>query len=125
MSATEERAAIIRFLDTAEYNGERKDWVVTTRDNVKDLNSAFDFDSAADDVCLNFRDRIERGEHVASVREPVAAKIGAGIVAATPFARSCNRHEDCVAAKAAAVAAGKNPYVICCHDEDCEDCFGS
>lgn len=37
---------------------------------------------------------------------------------------SCNRHNDCRAAKAKAEAAGRNPYNICCYDEDCEDCFG-
>jgi hypothetical protein len=38
---------------------------------------------------------------------------------------SCNRHSNCAAAKQKAVQDGKNPYIICCHDECCEDCFGS
>jgi hypothetical protein len=36
-----------------------------------------------------------------------------------------SRHDDCAAAKAKATDEGRNPYVICCHDENCEDCFGS
>lgn len=37
---------------------------------------------------------------------------------------SCNKHDDCGAAKEKAKAEGRNPYIICCHDENCEDCFG-
>jgi len=45
--------------------------------------------------------------------------------------RSCNRHSDCDAAEAAVLARnpGKTAADISltfhCHDEDCEDCFGS
>jgi len=42
-----------------------------------------------------------------------------------PPRNTCNKHHDCAAAKAKAVEAGRNPYVICCHSDDCEDCFGS
>lgn len=38
--------------------------------------------------------------------------------------RKCNRHSDCDKAKEKAVAEGRNPFNICCHSEDCEDCFG-
>lgn len=38
--------------------------------------------------------------------------------------QSCNRHSDCEAARRKAVAEGRNPYTICCHDECCPDCFG-
>lgn len=31
----------------------------------------------------------------------------------------CNRHDNCEEARA------KNPNTECCHDECCEDCFGS
>ena len=37
--------------------------------------------------------------------------------------RTCNRHDDCDAANAAAKAKGR--YADHCHDDDCEDCFGS
>jgi len=42
-----------------------------------------------------------------------------------PHKNYCNRHDDCDAAKKAAEAAGRNPYIICCTDEGCEECFGS
>jgi hypothetical protein len=39
---------------------------------------------------------------------------------------TCNRHSDCAAAmKKAEEEEGRNPYVICCHSDDCEECFGS
>jgi hypothetical protein len=38
--------------------------------------------------------------------------------------KSCNRHDDCEAAKDKAITEGRNPYNICCHDDCCEDCFG-
>lgn len=41
-----------------------------------------------------------------------------------PLGNTCNKHKDCAAAKAKAEAAGLNPYIICCHSDDCEDCFG-
>lgn len=37
---------------------------------------------------------------------------------------SCNRHTDCASVKEKAIKEGKNPYIICCHDDCCEDCFG-
>ncbi len=39
--------------------------------------------------------------------------------------RTCNRHDDCDAAQEKAKADGRNPYIICCNSDDCEDCFGS
>lgn len=42
-----------------------------------------------------------------------------------PPKRTCNKHNDCDAAQAKARAEGRNPYVICCHSDDCEECFGS
>jgi hypothetical protein len=59
-----ERHAVLRFLDTAEFTGRRADWVVTPKDNVKDGNEAFNLHDF-DDVIIDFRDRIEAGEHVA------------------------------------------------------------
>lgn len=44
--------------------------------------------------------------------------------AAAAVARSCNKHDDCAAAEAAAEAAGK-PRPYHCTDECCEECFGS
>lgn len=38
--------------------------------------------------------------------------------------RTCNRHEDCDAADERAKAAGGG-RVDHCHDDCCEDCFGS
>jgi hypothetical protein len=38
--------------------------------------------------------------------------------------RTCNRHDDCDAANAKAMAAGRSTIGIHCHDDDCEDCFG-
>lgn len=38
--------------------------------------------------------------------------------------QTCNKHDDCAAAMKKAEAEGRNPYVICCHSEDCEECFG-
>ena len=38
--------------------------------------------------------------------------------------RSCNRHDDCDAANESARAAGRFGAEHC-HDECCEDCFGS
>lgn len=38
--------------------------------------------------------------------------------------RSCNRHDDCDAADARAKEAGHH-RADHCHDETCEDCFGS
>lgn len=38
--------------------------------------------------------------------------------------RECNRHYDCDEANALARRAGY-PAASHCHDEDCEDCFGS
>lgn len=35
--------------------------------------------------------------------------------------RSCNRHEDCAAFYA---ANPKASLAACCHDDECEDCFG-
>jgi hypothetical protein len=61
----DERAAVVCDLDTAEYEGNFRDHVVTTRDNVKDHNDAFDLDDGfAVDVAIFFRDRIERGAHI-------------------------------------------------------------
>lgn len=40
------------------------------------------------------------------------------------FLNKCNRHKDCNAAREKAKAEGKNPLIICCHDEGCEECFG-
>ena len=37
--------------------------------------------------------------------------------------RSCNRHIDCGAAEARALAAGRR-WPDHCHDDCCEDCFG-
>lgn len=45
-------------------------------------------------------------------------------ITTSPLTNQCNRHIDCAAAKERARVAGKNEYIICCHDEDCEDCFG-
>lgn len=36
--------------------------------------------------------------------------------------RTCNRHRDCD--KAAEKARADGRFSECCHDEDCEDCFG-
>lgn len=41
-----------------------------------------------------------------------------------PPPRTCNRHDDCDAADAAGKAAGRFDADHC-HDETCEDCFGS
>jgi hypothetical protein len=41
-----------------------------------------------------------------------------------PPKRTCNRHDDCDAADAKAKAAGQS-FVDHCHDDCCEDCFGS
>jgi len=38
--------------------------------------------------------------------------------------RTCNMHEDCDAADARAVARG-SLYSYHCHDDECEDCFGT
>ena len=43
-----------------------------------------------------------------SLREPVTKK-----------SVGCNRHDNCEEART------KNPNTECCHDECCEDCFGS
>lgn len=43
---------------------------------------------------------------------------------AAPAARSCNRHKDCAAADEQAKAAGR-PWAEHCHDDCCDECFGS
>ncbi len=57
----------------------------------------------------------------------VAAELAAEVVRALqyldPKPRSCNMHSDCDAADAAAKICGVR--VDHCHDECCEDCFGS
>jgi hypothetical protein len=42
-----------------------------------------------------------------------------------PINNTCNRHKDCSAAREKAIKEGRNPYIICCHDDCCDDCFGS
>lgn len=42
-----------------------------------------------------------------------------------PLPNSCNRHDDCAKAKADAAKRGANPYNICCHNDECEECFGN
>lgn len=44
--------------------------------------------------------------------------------AVQPAVLSCNRHADCGAADARAVENGR-PRADHCHDDCCEDCFGS
>jgi hypothetical protein len=39
--------------------------------------------------------------------------------------RQCNRHFDCEEADRKAKAAGRFLYADHCHDDCCEDCFGS
>jgi hypothetical protein len=41
-----------------------------------------------------------------------------------PERRSCNRHDDCDAANVEARERGYN-WATHCHDECCQDCFGS
>ena len=42
-------------------------------------------------------------------------------------APGCNRHKDCrvAATEWSATHGGVMPFNQCCHDDDCEDCFGS
>lgn len=42
-----------------------------------------------------------------------------------PGPRTCNRHKDCDAADAEVRAKGRLLYADHCHDDTCEDCFGS
>lgn len=44
---------------------------------------------------------------------------------ATPTVVSCNKHTDCDAADTAAKARGEERGAVHCHDDCCEDCFGS
>jgi hypothetical protein len=41
-----------------------------------------------------------------------------------PLSNTCNRHVDCAAADAKAASKGRVSAAYC-HDEDCEDCFGT
>jgi hypothetical protein len=57
---------------------------------------------------------------------------GSAQAAAQPFATatppkvvSCNKHTDCDAADARARAQGEERGAVHCHDDCCEDCFGS
>lgn len=68
----------------------------------------------------------EREKYDATVKRVVdELRARKGAVPAVPAAaRSCNKHDDCAAADAAAEAAGK-PRPYHCTDECCEECFGS
>lgn len=59
----DERRDVVADLNTTEYEGTFKGWVVVDRENVKNLREAFNFDSCADEVCLFFSARLERGAH--------------------------------------------------------------
>lgn len=59
-------------------------------------------------------ERLAAGERLNDEKE-AAPSAGSG--------RACNRHADCDAADAKAAAAGRR--VDHCHDECCEECFGT
>lgn len=56
-----------------------------------------------------------------SLQDFLRSKVTPSAVPA-PLSNSCNRHDDCTAANAAAKAKGVSASH--CYDEDCEDCFG-
>lgn len=62
--------------------------------------------------------------HLAALRQVAARAIEIVAKIENPPPRTCNRHNDCDAADAKARAAGKH-FASHCHDECCEDCFGS
>jgi hypothetical protein len=54
----------------------------------------------------------------------IAAAEGAGLVVPAAPKRTCNRHDDCDAANGQAMAVA-NRRAYHCHNDCCEDCFGS
>lgn len=59
------------------------------------------------------------------IRAKIETAVANGLTHLDPKPQTCNKHDDCEAAKEKAIAEGRNPFIICCHSDDCEECFGS
>jgi hypothetical protein len=57
-------------------------------------------------------------------KEQIRAAVEKALTHLDPRPRSCNRHDDCDAADAAATLKGRQTPDHC-HTDDCEDCFGT
>lgn len=78
----------------------------------------------------SLEDLEHRAIHADHEGERISGDFAGPAPAADPAAdpkplRTCNRHKDCDEADRAVAAKGRTLWADHCHDEDCEDCFGS
>lgn len=90
----------------------------------KERHELMDFIEALERIeARRLRERIAAEANVAtpSAVQPVTPPTDP----APPTVVSCNKHTDCDAADIAAQARGEERGAVHCHDDCCEDCFGS
>lgn len=83
-----------------------------------EMERARDLAKALDDPWL---DAVQAG-HSEALRMTPAAPAAPAAPSSPP---TCNKHIDCDAADIAAKARGEDRGAVHCHDDCCEDCFGS